>query len=89
MIPVKINMEWIEGHRAKVNAANLSAKPEAVQSAAKDILASLKSIERNLYWALDNDEDDVNWCLETLLERAHYLVDLANDYRALLRKVKP
>jgi hypothetical protein len=78
--------DWVETYRLTHNAELRAAQAEPVQEVLKDILETLKSIERNIHWALEDDRD---YCLETAIERAHSLVDLAHAYRQALKDSTP
>jgi hypothetical protein len=78
-------------YRQRVDAANLAASHHTVQDAAKSILASLKSIENYLYWALDPEEaaaERMTW-ERNMIEQAHELVDQAHEFRLRVRANPP
>lgn len=78
-------------YRQRVDAANLAAAHQTVQDAAKSIMASLKSIENYLYWAIDPEEpaaERTTWC-RNIIEQAHELVDQAHLFRIRLEANPP
>jgi hypothetical protein len=76
---------WLEKYRAKVHAERLAEQAEPVKLVIEDIRTAIDSLQSNLFWALDPDEKERDYCLESVIERAHTLVDLAHDYRQALK----
>jgi hypothetical protein len=78
-------MSHLQDYQDKANAERLACQHPPVTAAAKEILVTLKNIERYLYWALDPEEKDGGaYYAQNLLANAHELVDQAHAYRAAL-----
>lgn len=73
-------------YQQRVNAANLAAQADSVQTKAREILKKLGDAERAVYWAIEPDEND--WA-DILIENAHALLDLAYEYKAELKANPP
>ena len=85
-----LGVDMTSAYRSRMDAENLAAAPQTVQDAAKSILASLKSIEQNLYWSLDPEyaKESLYMC-RSILEQAHELVDQAHLFRERLQANPP
>lgn len=80
--------EWMDNYQRRVNKERLKRQAPDVQRVAKEILEQLESVERQLYWAIDPDDQSGLW--ETsLIEHAHALIDLGHEYRVALKANPP
>ena len=79
--------DWQTNYQRRVNAERLARQAEPVKKAAKEILEQLRTIEQQLYWALDDDAP-AYWPA-SLIEHAHALIDLGHEYKAALKANPP
>ncbi len=75
-------------YQQRVNSERLERQAPEVQKIAKEILEELKGLERCLYWAIDPEDDPMQWTA-SMIERAHALVDQTHEYRAALKADPP
>ena len=74
-------------YQDRVNTERLARQAPDVKRLAKEILDQLKTMEQQVYWALDDDAP-AYWPT-SLIEHAHLLIDIGHDYRAALKANPP
>ena len=81
----------MNAYQQRINDECLARQAEPVKKTAKLILEELKTIERYLYWALDQEDqhNSIGYNCGNLIDHAHALVDLGHEYRAALKANPP